>query len=87
MCVGVLLQGFGYLELPPLDSLSKVCWYLYWSRVMGFELGVLWLVHQNGIHFIYLYFQLHNYTWISAFQWPSSRTGNSPDLYFSLEVQ
>ena len=27
MCVGVLLQGFGYLELPPLDSLSNV-WYL-----------------------------------------------------------
>ena len=56
MCVGVLLQGFGYLELPPLDSLSKVCWYLCWCRVMGFELGVLWLVHQNGIHFICLYF-------------------------------
>ena len=32
-------------------------------------------------------FLLHNYTWISGFQWPSSHTGNSPDLYFSLEVQ
>ena len=29
---------------------------IYWFRVMGFELRVLWLVHQNCIHVIYFYF-------------------------------